>query len=76
MEVAVTDQGIGLPNGAAAMIFEPFGRGANAVRRSLPGLGLGLSISRSIVERHRGRIWASSEGEGRGTTVGFLLPEA
>ncbi len=74
VSIEVHDVGIGLPPGAAASIFEPFGRAANAVQQNLPGLGLGLYICRSIVERHGGRIWATSEGESQGTTVGFWLP--
>ena len=38
--------------------------------------GLGLAISRAIVVQHQGRIWAESEGVGRGTTVTFSLPLA
>jgi signal transduction histidine kinase len=72
--VAVRDHGIGLPSGADASIFEPFNRAANAIRDHLPGLGLGLYVCRSIAERHGGRIWAESPGEGRGTTVRLWLP--
>jgi signal transduction histidine kinase len=72
--VAVHDPGIGLPAGAAEAIFAPFGRATNAVERNLPGLGLGLHICRGIVERHGGRIWAESAGDGRGTTVSLWLP--
>jgi signal transduction histidine kinase len=74
--VTVQDQGIGLPPGTAESIFEPFGRAPNAAERHLPGMGLGLSICRSIVERHGGRIWAASEGEDRGTTLSVWLPTA
>jgi signal transduction histidine kinase len=70
----VRDQGIGIPVGSAEMIFEPFGRAANAERRGLPGMGLGLYICRSTVERHGGRIWAESAGEFRGTTITVWLP--
>ncbi len=50
------------------VIFEPFGRAANVGQRQVRGLGLGLYICRMLVERHRGRIWAESAGEGLGTT--------
>jgi signal transduction histidine kinase len=75
-ELSVADEGIGLPPGAADSIFEPFGRAANAAQRALPGMGLGLYICRNIVERHGGRIWAESPGEGQGTVVRVELPRA
>ncbi len=74
--VSVCDQGIGLPAGAAERIFAPFGRAENAAERNLPGLGLGLYLSRRIVEAHGGRIWAESAGEGLGMTVNVWLPAA
>jgi signal transduction histidine kinase len=70
----VRDRGIGLPPGSAAVIFEPFGRAPNAAIRQIRGMGLGLYLCRQILERHSGRIWAESPGEGRGTTVAFWLP--
>lgn len=72
--VRVIDDGIGLPSGAAETIFSPFERAANAAERGIPGLGLGLYIGRSFVERHGGRIWAESAGEDQGTMVAFWLP--
>jgi signal transduction histidine kinase len=72
--VAVRDAGIGLPAGAAAVIFEPFARATNAAASNLPGLGLGLFICRSIVERHGGWIKAESAGVGAGTTITCWLP--
>jgi K+-sensing histidine kinase KdpD len=74
--VVVQDLGIGLPDGAAEAIFEPFGKAANAARQQLPGLGLGLYICRMIVEQHGGRITAASPGEDAGTTVSVWLPRA
>jgi signal transduction histidine kinase len=74
VQLEVQDQGIGLPAGAAETIFRPFGRALNAVERQIQGLGLGLYICRQIVERHDGRIWAGSPGEGAGTTVYLWLP--
>ena len=74
LRVSVSDAGIGVPPGAQESIFEPFGRAANAAASSLPGLGLGLYISRNIIEQHGGRIWAESAGEGLGTTLHVWLP--
>ncbi len=70
----VQDEGIGLPPGTAESIFQPFGRARNAAERQVPGMGLGLYISRQIVEQHGGRVWASSPGEGQGTTFFVWLP--
>jgi PAS domain S-box-containing protein len=72
----VRDEGIGLPADAADVIFEPFGRAANAERNGVPGMGLGLYICRGIVERHGGRMRAESPGEGKGTAVSVWLPGA
>jgi signal transduction histidine kinase len=74
MCLAVRDEGIGLPPGSEATIFEAFGRAENAARAHIQGLGLGLHICREIVQRHGGRIWAESAGEGQGTTLTLWLP--
>jgi len=71
VEVAVTDQGVGIPADQVPLIFTKFyrrgGHGAPT------GTGLGLFITRGLVEAHRGRIWAHSE-VGHGTEVRFRLP--
>ena len=72
--ILVRDSGIGLPAGAQERIFEPFGRATNAVRRNIPGLGLGLYICRQIAAQHGGRLWAESEGEGKGASMWLWLP--
>ena len=72
ISVQVRDKGIGLPPGALEKIFTPFGRAPNAGH--IPGMGLGLYISRSIAEQHGGRLWAESPGEGQGTTFILWLP--
>ena len=72
--VAVQDSGIGIPDGAAERIFEPFGRAANATASRLPGMGLGLYVSRGIVQQHGGWIRAESPGEDQGSTFTVWLP--
>ena len=73
--IRVRDFGIGLPPGAQETIFQRFGRAANAQEQQLPGLGLGLYISRTLAERHGGRLWAESAGPGQGTTLTLWLPK-
>jgi PAS domain S-box-containing protein len=65
--VSVADQGSGIDPGIRARLFEPF------VTTKPEGLGLGLSISRSILTAHGGRIWAESNARG-GATFCFALP--
>jgi len=71
--VGVKDQGVGIPADQLERIFERFYRASNALMRSFGGLGLGLHISREIVNRHGGTIWVESEEE-RGSTFYFSLP--
>lgn len=72
--LSLTDRGIGLPQDALESVCEPFGRAANATQSNLPGMGLGFYIWRRIADAHGGRLWAESEGEGRGATVCLWLP--
>lgn len=72
--LTVHDSGIGIPAGEEERIFEPFRRAANAVKHDLPGVGLGLHISRQIAEAHGGTLRAESQGEGSGTTLILWLP--
>jgi signal transduction histidine kinase len=70
----VIDQGVGIAPGDKERIFERFHRADNRLSRSTAGVGLGLYITRSIVEGHGGRIWAESAGPGRGSVFTMLLP--
>jgi PAS domain S-box-containing protein len=72
---AVRDYGVGVPSDQQAMVFERFYRATNAGSRPRNGLGLGLFIARSVVERHGGRIWVESQ-QGQGSTFYFALPLA
>lgn len=71
-QVSVSDTGVGIPDGELTGIFERFRQLNHLSHRT--GLGLGLYISKWIVEAHGGRIWAESK-VGVGTTVHFTLPE-
>jgi PAS domain S-box-containing protein len=70
---SVRDQGRGIPEEKLATVFERFQQVDSSDARQKGGTGLGLTISRGIVERHGGRIWAESE-VGSGTTLRFTLP--
>ena len=68
--ISVQDNGIGFDPIYGERIFGLFKR---LHRDAYPGTGVGLGICRRIVERHGGRIWAESDGEGRGATFRFTL---
>ena len=70
--IEVVDSGIGLELDTASGLFEPFSRASNAA--DIPGMGLGLFITREIVERHGGRI-SGTAAPGRGTTFRVTLPK-
>lgn len=70
----VRDEGIGVPTEMLDAIFEPFVQVDQSLSRSLGGLGIGLTMVRSLVELHGGRVWASSDGLGRGTEIAVELP--
>jgi len=72
--VRVIDRGVGIPPGEQERIFDRFHRADTRLSRTTAGVGLGLYITRSIVEGHGGQIWAESEGEGRGSTFTIVLP--
>jgi PAS domain S-box-containing protein len=75
VEVSVSDQGIGMTREETAHLFEKFFRADHPEVRSAGGTGLGLYITRNLVEMQGGQIWAESE-PGRGTTFRFTLPLA
>ena len=68
----VTDTGRGLEGVDKEKIFEPFYRSTPDLHRQVSGSGIGLSLSRAIVRRHRGALWAESPGQG--TSMRLLLP--
>jgi signal transduction histidine kinase/CHASE3 domain sensor protein len=72
---SVADRGIGIPTDELGQVFERFHRGRQVSSTNYGGLGLGLYITKQIVERHGGTIWVESR-EGQGTTFSFSLPVA
>lgn len=74
VEVAIADEGLGIPPEALPNLFQKFYRIDNSDRRAIKGTGLGLAICRRIVEEHGGEIWAESPGLGHGSTIRFTLP--
>jgi signal transduction histidine kinase len=72
--LAVQDRGIGIEPSLLPHIFEPFRQADDTPASRLGGLGLGLTIARTIVELHGGTINAHSDGAGRGATVTVTLP--
>jgi signal transduction histidine kinase/CheY-like chemotaxis protein len=73
VEVSVTDSGIGIAEAERERIFEAFQRGGRTAPTGAEGTGLGLTLSRRIVELHGGRIWMTSE-LGHGSTFAFAIP--
>lgn len=74
---SVEDTGEGIQAGDLTRIFESFYQGSGEPGDSGGGrLGLGLSISKEIVQSHKGRIWVESRGKGRGATFLFTVPAA
>ena len=72
----VQDKGIGIPVDKLHKIFEEFYQIEPPNTRRYGGLGIGLTIAKGLVEAQGGRIWAQSEGPGRGSTFKVVLPKA
>jgi PAS domain S-box-containing protein len=73
VHISVEDTGIGIPAELVPHLFQKFYQIDPSIRRKYGGTGLGLFISRNIVEAHKGKIWIESE-DSQGTTVHILLP--
>jgi signal transduction histidine kinase len=75
VELAVRDTGVGIPEDEQGMLFTRFFRASTATRNAVPGVGLGLTITRAIVLAHGGSMDVTSR-EGVGTEFRMLLPVA
>ena len=76
VRIVVEDSGVGIPPDFLPFVFDRFRQADSRSTRAHGGLGLGLAISRHIVELHGGEIHARSDGDGRGTTILIRLPVA
>jgi PAS domain S-box-containing protein len=74
LAISVKDDGVGLPPGMLARVFDLFVQGPRGLDRAEGGLGIGLALVKSIVELHGGTVEARSEGEGQGCEFIVRLP--
>ncbi len=72
--VRIRDTGIGIESGALSQVFDLFFQADRSPRSAEPGLGIGLALVRSLVERHGGLVTAESAGPGRGSEFIVCLP--
>ncbi len=74
VQVSVEDSGVGIDKEDLTLVFEPFEQLQSPINNKIKGTGLGLSLTKKLVEMHGGRVWAKSEGKGKGSTFHFVLP--
>lgn len=72
--VSVEDSGVGMSSSEVARLFSKFKQFGKGKSGEIRGTGLGLVIAKGIIENHGGKIWAKSEGPGRGSKFSFSLP--
>ncbi|GAB4549998.1 MAG: hypothetical protein OHK0023_15370 [Anaerolineae bacterium] len=72
--IRIHDSGVGIDAEHISKIFEEFYQAEHHMTRRHNGMGLGLSIARGMIEAHNGRVWAESEGKGRGSLFTVALP--
>lgn len=74
IKISVSDTGIGIQPGDLERIFNPFEQLESTTSRRFQGTGLGLSLTKQIVELHGGSIWAESNGPGEGSSFHVIIP--
>ena len=73
VEISVSDTGIGIKPEHYGMLFKPFTQLGGSYKKEFEGTGLGLALTKKLVELHKGHIWFESEA-GRGSTFTFTVP--
>jgi signal transduction histidine kinase len=74
VKFSVADSGMGIKSGDIINLFKKFSRGTGTSLIHTEGTGLGLYVARMMIEAHHGKIWAESDGEGKGSRFCFELP--
>ena len=74
VEIAITDDGMGIPKELLSSVFDLFSQADRSLDRAQGGLGIGLSLVKGLVEMHGGHVTAHSEGPGRGSRFSIRLP--
>ena len=74
VEIAVHDTGTGIEEEDLERIFDPFEQVENSASKKYQGTGLGLALTKSLVELHGGKIWAQSRGQGQGSSFHVIIP--
>jgi len=75
VEVSIKDHGQGIKSEDLPNIFTRFFRADRSRSRNSGGTGIGLTVSKQLIEAHGGKIWVESEGLGKGTTISFTIPK-
>jgi signal transduction histidine kinase len=74
VKISVSDTGIGIKPEDHERIFKPFEQADGSASRHYQGTGLGLSLTKKLVELHGGKIWAESNGPDKGSKFSFVIP--
>lgn len=74
VQISVSDTGIGINPEDQVRVFDRFERINSSMKRSCQGAGLGLTLTKTLVELHGGKIWVDSEGQGKGSVFSFVIP--
>lgn len=73
--ICIADTGIGMSQETISVLFEKFTRAKEASKTNIMGTGLGLYVAKQLIEHHGGRVWAESEGEGKGSEFHIEIPK-